>query len=107
MGNLSAKVGIANVALSQSGGKRAVTLDLTRAGDRSVFGDVRVFKAGVKDPIAIQRGVAIYTELGTRHMVIPLNPAFTAAAAGPVTVDFVESTDSGPVSLAETRTVLR
>lgn len=107
MGNLSAKVGIANVALAQLGGKPAVALDLTRAGDRSVFGDVRVFKAGIKDPIAIQRGVAIYTEIETRHMVIPLNPELAASAAGPVTVDFVESTDSGPVSLAETRTVLR
>ena len=107
MGNLSAKVGIANVALAQSNGKPAVSLDLTRAGDRSVFGDVRIFKAGIKDPIAIQRGVAIYTEVGTRHMVIPINPDLAASAAGPVTVDFVESSDSGPVALAETRTVLR
>ena len=107
MGNLSAKVGIANVALAQANGKPAVALDLTRAGDRSVFGDVRVFKAGIKEPIAIQRGVAIYTEIATRHMVIPLNPELAASAAGPVTVDFVESTDSGPVSLAETKTVLR
>lgn len=107
LGNLTAKVGIANVALAQSNGKPAVALDLTRAGDRSVFGDVRVFKAGIKDPIAIQRGVAVYTEIGTRHMVIPLNPDIAASAAGPVTVDFVEATDSGPVALAETRTVLR
>ena len=105
MGNLSAKVGIANVALTTSNGKPAVSLDLTRAGDRSVFGDVRVFKAGIKEPIAIQRGVAIYTEIETRHMLIPLDPKLSAA--GPVTVDFVESTDNGPVSLAETRTVLR
>ena len=107
MGNLSAKVGIANVAMTQSNGKPAVALDLTRAGDRSVFGDVRVFKAGIKDPIAIQRGVAIYTEVGTRHMVIPVNPDLAVSAAGPVTVDFVETTDSGPVALAETRVVLR
>ncbi len=107
MGNLSAKVGIANVALAKADGKPAVSLDLTRAGDRSVFGDVRVFKAGIKDPIAIQRGVAIYTEIGTRHMVIPINPDLAASAAGPVTVDFVESSDSGPVALAEARTVLR
>ena len=107
MGNLSAKVGIANVAMTQLAGKPAVSLDLTRAGDRSVFGDVRIFKAGIKDPIAIQRGVAIYTEVGTRHMIIPINPDLAISAAGPVTVDFVESTDSGPVALAETRTVLR
>ena len=107
LGNLSAKVAIANVALAKADGRPAISLDLTRVGDRSVFGDVRVFKAGIKDPIAIQRGVAIYTEIGTRHMVIPVNPELAASAAGPVTVDFVESSDNGPVALAETRTVLR
>jgi len=107
MGNLQAKVGIANVQLTDQGGKPAVALDLTRAGDRSVFGDVRVFKPGIKDPIAVQRGVAVYTEIGTRRVVIPVNPDFAGAAAGPVTVDFVETSEAGPVSLAETKTVLR
>lgn len=107
MGNLQAKVGIANVQLTSHRGKPAVALDLTRAGDRSVFGDVRVFKPGVKDPIAVQRGVAVYTEIGTRHVVIPVKDDFAAAAAGPVSVDFVETSDSGPMPLAETQTVLR
>jgi P pilus assembly chaperone PapD len=107
MGNLQAKVGIANVQLTNQSGKPAVALDLTRAGDRSVFGDVRVFKPGVKDPIAVQRGVAVYTEIGTRHVVIPVSADFTGSAAGPVTVDFVETSEHGPMSMAETRTVLR
>jgi P pilus assembly chaperone PapD len=106
-GNLQARAGIANVQLTRRDGKPAVALDLTRNGDRSVYGDVRVFKAGIKDPIAIQRGVAVYTEIGARHMVIPISEEFVSAAAGPVTVDFVESTDAGPVSLAETKTILR
>jgi hypothetical protein len=107
LGNLQAKVGIANVQLTEHGGKPAVALDLVRAGDRSVFGDVRVFKAGIRDPIAIQRGVAVYTEVGTRHVVIPVQEPFATAAAGPVTIDFVETSDAGPVSMAETKTVLR
>ena len=48
-----------------------------------------------------------YTEVGVRHMTIPVNPDFAGPAVGPVTVDFVESSDAGPVSLAETKTVLR
>jgi hypothetical protein len=107
MGNLQAKVGIANVQLTNQSGKPAVALDLTRAGDRSVFGDVRVFKPGVKDPIAVQRGVAVYTEIGTRHVVIPVSADFAGSAAGPVTVDFVETSEHGPMSMAETKTVLR
>ena len=107
MCNLQAKVGIANVQLTKQDGKAAVALDLTRAGDRSVFGDVRVFKAGIKDPIAIQRGVAVYTEVDRRHVVIPVTPDVAAAASGPVTVDFVETSEAGPVSMVETKTVLR
>jgi P pilus assembly chaperone PapD len=107
LGNLQAKVGIANVQLINQDGKPAVALDLTRAGDRSVFGDVRVFKAGIKDPIAIQRGVAVYTEIGARHVVIPVREDAAAAAAGPVTVDFVETSETGPMPMAETKTVLR
>jgi len=107
MGNLQAKVGIANVQLTRKEGKPAVELDLTRAGDRSIYGDVRVFKAGIKDPIAVQRGVAVYTEIGARHMVIPVNPDFAASATGPVTIDFVETSETGSVPLAETSTVLR
>ena len=107
LGNLQANVGIANVELTKKDGKPAVSLDLSRAGDRSVFGDVRVFKAGVKDPIAIQRGVAVYTEVGTRHVVVPVKDEFAAGAAGPVTVDFVETSELGSVPMAETKTVLR
>ena len=30
-----------------------------RSGERSTFGEVRVLKAGIKDPIAVQRGIAV------------------------------------------------
>lgn len=107
LGNLQAKVGIANVALTKHEGKPAVALDLVRGGDRSVYGDVRVTKAGLKEPIAVQRGVAVYTEVGQRHVVIPVNPALASAATGPVTVEFLETSDSGAVSMASTTAVLR
>ena len=107
LGNLQAKVGIANVALTKVDGQRAVALDLVRGGDRSVFGDVRVYKAGIKEPIALQRGVAVYTEVDQRRVVIPLTPELASAATGPVTVEFVENSDNGPVQLASTSAVLR
>ena len=81
--------------------------DLTRAGERSVFGDVRVFKAGVKDPIAIQRGVAVYTEIGKRHVSVPVADAYKAMANGPVTVEYIETYDDGTKLLAQTQAVLR
>ena len=107
MGNLTAKVGIANVALTKQDGKPAIGLELIRAGDRSVFGDVKVYKAGIKDPIAIQRGVAVYTEVTSRRLVVPIKPELAAQASGPVTVSFVETSDTGDIPMAQTSAVLR
>ena len=106
MGNLSAKVGIANVAMTQSNGKPAVSLDLTEPATARCSAMSGSSRRGSRIRSRSTRG-RIYTEVGTRHMVIPINPDLAASAAGPVTVDFVESSDSGPVALAETRTVLR
>jgi P pilus assembly chaperone PapD len=50
LGNLQATAGIANVQLEKKDGEQMVGLDLTRAGSRSTYGEVRVVKAGVKDP---------------------------------------------------------
>ena len=105
-GNLRAKAGISDVRLTQQDGKPAVSVHLTRSGERSTFGEVRVMKAGVKDPIAIQRGIAIYTELGQRDITIPVDEQYASAAKGRVTVQYVEPSDNGPLTIAETDAVL-
>jgi P pilus assembly chaperone PapD len=108
LGNLQATAGIANVHLDKlKDGTPAVALDLTRSGSRSTFGEVRVLKAGVKDPIALQKAVAVYTEVDSRHVALPVNPAFKGEVAGPVTVQYVETFDDGQRVIAETKTVLR
>jgi P pilus assembly chaperone PapD len=107
LGNLQATAGIANVHLDKKDGNPVVSLDLSRSGQRSTFGEVRVLKAGVKDPIALQKAVAVYTEINTRHMSIPVNPAFKGDVAGPATVQYVETSDDGSHVLAETQAVLR
>jgi hypothetical protein len=106
-GNLSAKAGIANVHLETKDGKPVVAMDLSRSGDRSTFGEVRVIKGGVKDPIAIQKAVAVYKEVATRKVTIPVDEAFKGALSGPVTVQYVETYDDGSHTIAETQTVLR
>jgi len=107
LGNLQATAGISNVALNKSDGKSTIDLDLTRSGSRSTFGEVRVLKAGVKDPIAIQKGVAVYTEIATRHLSIPVDDAYKGEIAGPVTVQYIETYQDGNEKLAETQAVLR
>ena len=107
LGNLEAKAGIANVHLDTKGGKPAVAMDISRSGTRSTFGEVRVLKAGLKDPIAIQRSVAVYKEVGTRHLSIAVDDSMRAQLSGPVTVQYVETYEDGSRTIAETKTVLR
>jgi len=107
LGRLEAKAAIANVRKVTADGKPAISLDINRAGDRSTFGAIKVFKAGIADPIAVVSGIAVYTEVGQRSVTVPIDPAQVANANGQVTVQYVEPTDTGPVTLAETTAVLR
>lgn len=107
LGNLQATAGIANVGLEKHDGKPAVGLDLSRSGTRSTFGEVRVYKAGVKDPIAVQRAVAVYTEVNSRHVAIPIAESYKGSVEGPVTVQYFETFDDGVEKVAETQAVLR
>ena len=84
----------------------AIGLDLTRTGTRSTYGEIRVLKAGVKDPVALMKGIAIYTEVPRRHVSIPLAEAYKGLT-GPVTVQYVETFDDGTHLLAQTQAVLR
>ena len=107
LGNLNATAGISDVHLGQKDGNHVVSLELSRAGQRSTFGEVRVLKAGVKEPLAVQRAVAVYTEIGKRRVDVPVNPAFKAALAGPVTVQYLETYNDGTHVIAEASAVLR
>ena len=106
-GNLEAKAALSNVRKVTDNGKAAIALDISRSGSRSTFGEVRIIKAGVAEPIAMVSGIAVYTEIGQRSVTVPIDPAKLAGASGQVTVQYIEPTDTGPVTLAETTAVLR
>lgn len=107
LGNLDVKAGISNVRLEDKDGARHVALDVSRSGERSTFGEVRVLKAGVEEPIAIQRAVAVYEEIGKRHLTVPVAEEFKGDVRGPVTVQYVETFDDGSHTIAEAQAVLR
>ena len=108
LGNLQATAGIANVHLDKGkDGNSVVSVELSRSGKRSTFGEVRVLKAGVKQPIALQKAVAVYTEINSRKVEVPVSPAYKGDLSGPVTVQYVETFDDGSHVLAETQAVLR
>ena len=71
LGNLEAKAALSNVRKVEEHGKPAISLDISRTGDRSTYGELRVLKAGVAEPIALLRGVAVYTEVGQRSVTHP------------------------------------
>jgi hypothetical protein len=107
LGNLDVKAGIENVRVENRDGKPVIAMEIDRSGGRSTFGEVRVLKPGVKDPIAISRAVAVYTELTQREVILPVNEDFKGQIAGPVTVQYVETFDDGTKTIAETQAVLR
>lgn len=107
LGNLQATAGIANVHLDKKDDQPVVAVDLSRSGSRSTFGEVRVLKSGVKEPIALQKAVAVYTEISGRHVAVPISPDYKGALTGPVTVQYVETSVDGSKVIAETQAVLR
>jgi hypothetical protein len=107
LGNLDVQASISDVHVQQVDGRPEIALELSRSGQRSTFGEVRVLKAGVKDPIASARAVAVYTEIGKREVLVPLNEAYKGSLSGPVTVQYVETYDDGSKTIAETQAVLR
>jgi hypothetical protein len=107
LGNLQVTAGISNVGVERRDGKLAIGLDLNRSGSRSTYGEVLVLKPGLKDPIAVQKSVAVYTEISKRHVSVPVDDNYKGDLTGPVTVQYVETYEDGNQKIAETRAVLR
>lgn len=107
-GQLQATAAIANVRLTTLGGRQAVSFDLSRAGSRSVYGEVRVLKAGLNAPVVLARGVAVYKEIGRRNVTLPVQADVKTSIAGPATIQYVEIGEDGAGRmLAEAQVVLR
>ena len=106
-GALDAKAGISNARLVAEGGRQAVSFDLARTGDRSLYGEVRVLKPGQDKPIVLVRGIAVYKEIGSRNVTLPVMPEVTGSIAGPATIQYAELREDGGRVLAEAQVVLK
>jgi P pilus assembly chaperone PapD len=107
-GQLSAEVAIANARLVSEGERHGVAFDLTRSGNRSVFGDIRILKPGHSDPVIVGRGIAVYPEVERRSVAVAAPEGFTGTLAGPAKIQYVERTPEGNGRiLAEAEVVLR
>lgn len=56
-------------------GRKAVALTIARSGTRSAFGDITVTAPGAAKPVAVARGIGVYTEIDRRAVMVPLDPA--------------------------------
>lgn len=106
LGKVEATAAIADVRRAGRAGQDEVSLTLSRGGNRSIYGEIRVLKDGVKEPIALAKGIAVYREIGSRSVIVPRAPGYAGPLSGPVRVQFYETSDSGAVLSAEASAVL-
>jgi hypothetical protein len=106
-GQLKASAAIADARIEQSDGRQELIVALSRSGNRSVYGGIRVFKPGQAKPVFEVNGIAVYPETNNREARLPIDDTLAAALKGPVTVQYVEDFESGGRMLAEIKTVIR
>jgi hypothetical protein len=92
---------------SDEGAVDALSFTLARSGERSTYGRVRVTKAGISKPIFEARGIAVYTEVGSRVVTLPIPPEVAAQLSGPTKVEYLEDSDTGGGTIAEAQVVIR
>lgn len=88
-----AKIGAAWVGATKDG--PAFEFDLTRTGNRSVYGDVEVTRPGLAKPLLIARGIAVYPEIGARRVSLRVPPELAAQLKGPVQIRYTEDREIG------------
>ncbi len=109
-GDLSAKVGLADLSLESTDSNEAPPLlsaKILRKGNRSVFGDISIFfkdKQGGRMKVGQVGGLSVYAPNASRHLKIPLNfPAGMRPERGSLHVVYRERREEGGTVLAKAR----
>jgi P pilus assembly chaperone PapD len=106
-GELKATAAIANASIARDNEGQTLQFDLARQGDRSVFGEVHVTRPGVAEPLLVAKGIAVYPELQSRIVSLPLDADSAAKMPGEVVISYYEAPEAGGGLIAQLRTVLR
>lgn len=106
-GNLQATAAISNPHIVSQDGRQAIQFTLSRQGDRSTYGEVVVTRPGLDAPIVRARGIAAYTEIASRTVTLPVDPAFQGPLAGPVRIQYRAPDADGGGLIAELSADLR
>ncbi len=107
-GQLSATAAISNPKMiADEVGRKILSFDLAREGDRSVYGEIRVTKPGLDEPVIYAKGIAVYPEINSRKVYLPLRPEQVAALNGPVSIGYYRTPAEGGGLIAELKTVIQ
>ena len=105
-GNLEATAAMSNVRMGADNEGPTLEFDLSRQGDKSVFGEIHVTKPGVSEPLSVAKGIAIYPEIASRNVSLPLPPEAAAKMHGEVVISYYEAPEAGGGLITQVRQVL-
>lgn len=105
-GNLQATAAMSNVRIGKDNEGSTLEFDLSRQGDKSVFGEIHVTKPGVSEPLSVAKGIAIYPEIASRNVSLPLPPEVAAKMHGEVVISYYEAPEAGGGLITQVRQVL-
>lgn len=105
-GRLEASAALANPRFVKDGEQTFVELDMSRTGQRSVFGMVEG-KTARGEAVFQQRGIAIYPEVTQRKLRVPVTPEQQAKLTGPIRIENRELPENGGQLIAEVTSAIR
>lgn len=105
-GNLQATAAMSNVRMGTNNEGPTLEFDLNRQGNKSVFGEIHVTKPGVAEPLSIAKGIAIYPEIASRTVSLPLPAEVAAKMRGEVIISYFEAPEAGGGLITQLRQVL-
>ena len=105
-GRIEAQVAMAQPQVVQGPKGPMLRLAMTRNGESSTYGELRVTRPGASDPVFMMRGVAIYPEVHDRVLLLPLSPEQAAAMKGPLRFEYRELPEAGGGVIAAVDAVL-
>ena len=106
-GRLEAIAAISNGRVENTEYGPAFTFNLSRTGGKSTYGEIRVKKAGVSEPLLVARGIAVYPEVTERTVQLTITREVADTLKGPVEVEYYETDSVEGTMIASTQTVLR
>ena len=107
VGALGAEAAIGEAWVSEGSDGAAFNFDLTRTGNRSVYGDIEVTRPGVAAPLLVARGIAVYPEVGERKVSLRVPEDVAAKLKGPVRIRYTEDRELGGGTIDEAERVVK